>query len=509
MSRSIHHTFQHYRNREIYDFADDELKDAGLNDIWKSLEQKRAIKRQTKAGRKEAPQPTLSPDNIPLQITVNDQSEYVHFPLTEPDVREVLKLLPAGISDGLSTIVFCLGTAYMKEYEPDDTDLPTDPFTGRISHEDIPGLFLPPVLGSYNFVANRISLYAYVFDRDTLKTPVFESYLKLKMLRILLHELSHHDDQMRRTARGRWLGCRWTKAEDYAYTNQQKLVSEVITAFILEKYKTAMSELSSWIEEHGGCKVPLDELIKGGVIFTVSEAVEGLFTNVANEEPSAKTKYHFANELHYARRYDEALYILNNLLREDPGNTEAKLLVADIHCHLNEYDQAEAIVDTVIKEDPENKEALYILCDVFFDGERWQELIDLIDKLQALSGRVEGLYLVPYLEKQLFAYLHLGELEKAKAVWLAYPDNLSRHAKRKLALESLLLLVDGHYHQAIELTKGLLLKKDRLSLLDRAIAKFVFNTAAVKLKKEQMVRRMGKNEKLILENRKILKLGLG
>lgn len=474
-----------------------------MNQIRDSLNRKETIKRQKKAERKATPSLPELPDSLPIPITVQDEGEYVNYPLSKSDVEAILELLPTGIGNGLSGIVFCLGKASMQEHKSDFNDPEPDPFTGRASLTYISGLYIPPVLGAYYFNTNRIFLYAYIYDGKALKCRELECYLKLKMLKTLLHELSHHDDQMRRAARGRWLGCKSNKAEDFAIARQQTLVSDALISFLNGQYGPDLSKLSAWIEEHGGCNIPLADLIKDGVIFTIQEAVEGLFANVLSAESPARTRYQFAELLHFARWYEEALHILNELLKDDPANTEATLLIADIQVHRLAYDRAEEIVEPILQAYPGNTKALEILCDVLFARQRWPELVVKLDRLLTPSDEGGNWRQANYLGQQILACLHLGDLNKAEAAWLAYPDKASRHKVRKSAFQSLLLLQKGQYEEAMKVAVNVIQKKISLVGREKTIAKYVFNTAAVKLGKGDNIRQLSKSDRLVLGNLKL------
>ncbi|MEM6379708.1 MAG: hypothetical protein AAF705_16010, partial [Bacteroidota bacterium] len=332
MARSIHTTWKAYREKQRYQYSDQAQQEKELEEMRKALIRKRAIKRQRKAERK-APTSNLLPpvDGASLPIMVRDQNEYTHYPLTANDVQSVLDILPTNISNGLTSITFCLGKEYMKEQSLDNPNPILDPYTGRIGWEGyIPGIFLPPVLGVYNYESNRIFIHAYVYDRHTLKNPSIVFYLKLQMLTTFLHELAHHEDNQNRIARGRWLGNFDTKVEDYAYKRQETLVSKALMDVFQDRYEMELSNLSTWIETHGGIKIPIESIIKGGLIFTVTEAVEQLFGDVLADLSPVQVKYNFANNLHYVNYYEAALTILDAILKEDPDHLEAKVLIADI-----------------------------------------------------------------------------------------------------------------------------------------------------------------------------------
>jgi tetratricopeptide (TPR) repeat protein len=508
MSRSIHTTWKEYWEKQRYQYSDHEQQANELEQMRQALIRKRAIKRQRKSERK------LSvPDILPkavgetVHIEVCDQGEYVHYPLTESDLRALLEILPPGIINGLASITFCLGKEYMKEYEQGNPDPILDPYTGRIADTGFttPGVFIPPVLGSYDYKSNRIFIYAYVYDCSILKVPIIEFYLKLRMLNTFLHELAHHEDNQYRIARGRWLGSYDTRVEDYAYQRQKALVSEALMEVIHNRYGAEQAALVSWIETNGGSKIPIGEIIKGGMIFTAAEAVEELFTMVLEEMPAGQTKYHFANHLLYGGYYEEALSILKVLLMENPQNLEAKSLMADIYRCQKDYDRAEATAGEVLAEDPNNEKSIFVLSEVYFAVERWSELIDMTERGQDITQHKKAYQFLWYLEKQLLAHLFLGNYDQAKQILDRYTETRASK-RRQQAFKALMLLATDAYIDATMLATNVLSEQHNGHPVVSAVAKGVFNAASSYLGYANSIRKLTSKDRSVLRNSKIGKL---
>jgi tetratricopeptide (TPR) repeat protein len=508
MSRSIHTTWKEYWEKQRYQYSDHEQQANELEQMRQALIRKRAIKRQRKSERK------LSvPDILPkavgetVHIEVRDQGEYVHYPLTESDLRALLEILPPGIINGLASITFCLGKEYMKEYEQGNPDPILDPYTGRIADTGFttPGVFIPPVLGSYDYKSNRIFIYAYVYDCSILKVPIIEFYLKLRMLNTFLHELAHHEDNQYRIARGRWLGSYDTRVEDYAYQRQKALVSEALMEVIHNRYGAEQAALVSWIETNGGSEIPIEEIIKGGVIFTLAEAVEQLFGNVVENMPAITTKYHFAHHLRYGGYYEEALSILKALAIEDPQNLEVKVLIADIYCHHKDFALAETVAEEVLAAEPNKEDAVYVLSEVYFAGEHWSKLIDMTERGQEIIPNKKGYRFLWYLEKQLLAHLFLSNYDQAKQLLARYTGTRSSE-RRQQAFKSLILLANGSYIEAKTLATNILSEQHTDSTVVSAVAKGVFNAASSYLGYANSIRKLTSKDRSVLRNSKIGKL---
>jgi tetratricopeptide (TPR) repeat protein len=507
MSRSIHTTWKDYWEKQRYSYSDREQQENELEEIRQALIRKRAIKKQRRSERKYQIADPLPPKTSEsVNIEIRDQGDYVHYPLTEGDVRAVLEILPPGIADGLMSVTFCLGKEYMSEKDSDDPNPGVDPYTGRMGSEHpIPGIFFPPVLGSYNYQSNRIFIYAYVYDCQSLEDSIVESFLKLQMLNTFLHELAHHEDNHQRIARGRWLGSFDNRMEDYAYRRQGELASDKLEALLYDRYPTEMSKLSAWIKTHGGCSVSIREIIKGGIVFTVAEAVEDVIENVWKGVPKFEVKYRFANYLHYAAFYEEALSILQALLKEDPQNLETKTLMADIYSHQKDYDRAEPAAEEVLSEDPENEPCIFVLSEVYHSSERWPELIEVARKGQDITPPSRAYRFLWYLEKQLLAHLFLNNYNDAKLLLAKYSET-SVGERRQQAFESLLLLATGFYAEALAMTNSMLSVQHKdLPVVD-AVAKCVFNTASAQLGEVQKSRKLTSKDRSVLRNSKIGKL---
>ena len=504
MARSIHITWKEYWEKQRFEYADREQQAQELDNMRKALIRKQVIKRQRKVEKNPLVTAPLSPSpDQHVYIEVKDQGEYIHYPLTPDDVKACLETLPAGTTFGLHTITFCLGKKYMKEVAEDHPDQAVDPYTGRIRGESsIPDCFLPPVLGTYNYRTHRIFLYAYVYPSEVLREPTMVFYLKLKMLSTLLHEIAHHDDNWRRVARGRWLGSYDTRVEDYAYRKQREWVNESLIKVLQGRYQSEITQLINWIETYGGCKIPFEEIIKGGFIFSTAQAVEDLFGNVLSGTPEDSVQYRFARQLYYSGHPIEALTILNTCLPKSLDKLKVKTLIADIHRHQGTFHLAESLASEILSDHPEHETAIAILSEVYFAAGRWQPLIEMTQKGLSIAKGTRKRQILWYLEKQLLAYCKLGKYEQAKSIVDQYPDHDTRRP-RKQAFQSLVLLANQDFQGARQLAAALLNMKPGSSPVAQAIAKVVFNAASIRLGKGHKTRKLSAKNKSILNNSKI------
>lgn len=504
MARSIHITWKEYWEKQRFEYADREQQAQELDNMRKALIRKQAIKRQRKVEKTPLVSTPFSPTpDQHVCIEVKDQGEYIHYPLTPDDVKACLETLPAGTTFGLHTITFCLGKKYMKEVAEDHPDQAVDPYTGRIRGESpIPDCFLPPVLGTYNYRTHRIFVYAYVYPSEVLSEPTMVFYLKLKMLSTLLHEIAHHDDNWRRVARGRWLGSYDTRVEDYAYRKQREWVNESLIQVLQGRYQSEITQLTNWIETYGGCKIPFEEIIKGGFIFSTAQAVEDLFGDVLSGTPADSVQYRFARQLYYSGHPVEALTILNTRLPESLDKLKVKTLIADIHRHQGTFHLAESLASEILSDHPEHETAIAILSEVYFAKGQWQLLLDMTQRGLANVIDTRKRQSIWYLEKQLLAYCKLGNYDQAQAIVDKYPSHSTRKP-RKQAFQSLVLLANQDFQGARQLAAALLNMKPGSSPVAQAIAKVVFNAASIRLGKGHKTRKLSTKNKSILNNSKI------
>ena len=64
--------------------------------------------------------------------------------------------------------------------------------------------------------------------------------LRHRMLSAFVHEVAHHDDQMRRIGRGRWLADNTDKNEHYAQRGQRSWTRTCVVPYLRETYGDAL-----------------------------------------------------------------------------------------------------------------------------------------------------------------------------------------------------------------------------------------------------------------------------
>lgn len=185
-------------------------------------------------------------DAIP--IVVHDRAPAIHYPATINDLRAVVDGLPPDILLGVRTIEYRLWPTYRY---PGHTHGPfpvvPDPIYGRRSVKALGGVWVAPNLATYRPRTGHIYLHAYVIDPAWPDAAELTAVLKLTMLTSFVHELAHHDDHRRRTARGRWCLLDVGRAEAYAESVADHWRETVVLPYILQQYPAEVEQASGWV----------------------------------------------------------------------------------------------------------------------------------------------------------------------------------------------------------------------------------------------------------------------
>ena len=393
MSRSIHTTWSRFiKERKKRKGKEDQDNTQKLDSMYKDLKKKRQIKRQIINQRKEnSLYISTDPNNIPINIY--GESEFVHYPLSEKDIRAILMLLPKGIVDGLRCIELKVG--YGKEKNLDNLPDP-DPYTGRPGFEILPGVFQPKVLGIYSADKSNIEIYAYVY-KTIPDFKIWNICLKLYMLMTLAHELSHHYDFQCRMGRGRWFDDNGDKIEAYAENMEYKWLCDVLVPYIEETYKEEISYLNQWILNNVGVKLPLSVLagdprrtMSNGLVkiaFAIDEYFFDFVKDIYDGKELSEAISNLARGFHYADLYDLSLEIIEKILQTDPKNLDALTLKADTFMHQEKYQEAEQIAKKVLSINKNEFEAWNILCNIYSGKSDWIRLLKVADKALLLATR--------------------------------------------------------------------------------------------------------------------------
>lgn len=401
MSRSIHTT-----RRTLKEIAKRkhptlrEKADAYFKAL-SELRRKRRLKEQVLTERSRPEPPLAGTPIATIPIEVRDAGPWVHHPASPEDIRSVLSELPCTATEGISEIRLCLGKEFMEEADA-DRDVKRDPFTGRCSYENMPGLYNGEALGLYQPPSGRISLYAYVYDVARLPLPrgLCELYLRLRVLKTLMHEVAHHHDDTQRVRRGRWLSDRKENFEWYAEKMEHQWTLDVVVPYLRRTYPKETQALRRWVAHRGGILLPL-EFFAGDtrsternghtrIVFSSSYAFEEWLEALPAHATLQASRLAFAWKLHHVDQYVECLAILENLLATDPLDVPALVCRADTLVHLERFDDALACSEQVLSLAPANTGAWKTRGEVLQKRQDWNGLLENCRRWQA-SGKMKRL----------------------------------------------------------------------------------------------------------------------
>lgn len=384
MSRSLHETRRMIQDTRREDWCDHEEHENHLTGLRMKLDRKRCIKHQIVDERKglctirSEEEFTITTDPTGIPIIVKDNSTLIHFPATPADLHAVMQRLPPGVCDGISQIELCLG-----EHDPPSDDAilfehKPDPYTGRISGQLLPDVWMKSPLGCYHQATASICLYAYVYPPNIKNLPNKEFLLKLHVLSTFVHEIAHHHDYTRRNARGRWLpDDDRKKEEDYADEIEHDWLHQVVVPYLLESYSTESLRFIEWVEYYGGARLTLDQMAGDPrkCIGNIQDILFFLFQWVEEGKELIESRTEFADFLHMCAFYEEALGVVEQILTEEPEDLEALRLKAHILAEQKNYSEARELALHIIKMDPDYTDAWCELCYACEGLGLWEEVI--------------------------------------------------------------------------------------------------------------------------------------
>lgn len=452
MARSHHATLAQLRNATRQDCADPARKAAEVRALRREINQKRAIKRQRRRETALARQPgvetlktegaPVDPETIPIEIEREGDPRFVHHSASPEDVRALLRALPPGMADGLTRVVLGLSKRSIEaRTQPGDGE--PDPHTGRRGGEVFTGVYCGEILGTYYPRSRHIRLNAHVYDPAALPLPreIAALYLRLRALTTLGHEIAHHFDEVARVARGRWLANGPNRVERYAEAREYALGREVIAPLLRNRYPAESEALESWIERHGGVRIPLEKLAgdprtteKHGRVRLQSNAGEA-FENWLSAAPETRSdplasRLKFAQELHWADEYEPCLRILEGVLAGWPPTLRAWTFKADTLNHLERWEEAETCARTALAMDPACLDAWTELGWAAEGRRQWREALEIAARRLALvDPEKQGPELRWIMISRAVAHCGLGELalmEQCLARGVASPKALPR-----------------------------------------------------------------------------------
>jgi tetratricopeptide (TPR) repeat protein len=372
-----------------------------------------------------------------IPIRVRDESDFIHYPAGEEDIRSVLRALPQGATDGLTGIELCLGERDQSRHgEKEWAEKPeVDPYVGREGCEILPGIFAGNVLGVYYPGQAKLRINAYVCRQEDLAPIPVGFYLRMRMLMTLVHEVAHHYDFSSRIARGRWLADAEDKVEIYAERVEHDWFSKYVVPCLMRDHPDQWRTFNEWVRETIGIELPVEVLLgdprataRGdGIIllalFSTGQAFQEFLTTVQHGGDLQKARLAFARDLHYAEHYEPALRIIELLMQTDRDNIDALVLQADIFNHMGRHEEALNIAKQVLQREPRWAAALETQVDAWLGLGQYDKGIQGIDKLLSVVGN-EPYEAVHWRMEKAEALIEAGQYTEAETL-LAFIEELA------------------------------------------------------------------------------------
>lgn len=380
MSRSIHETRKMVRNARREDWGEPALREKHLAALEARLERKGRVKHQIaseRQGRKilnAEEQVFVTTDPAAIPIIVEDEGPFVHYPATPDDLRAVMRRLPQGVCDGLTKIVLGLNTHEPEQEYDFGHDLTPDPYTGRLGQETVPGVWARWG-GYYLEETATIRLRALVYPPELQNGEIKEYLCRLRFLSSFVFFIAYHHGYVRRSARGRWLQEDEDGIEKFASDLEYEWLHQVVVPYLEHAYPTQTRRLIEWVEQNGGVRLTLDQMAGDPrkCIFDIHHVL--FFLAQWIEEEEADERYEFANFLHMCEFYDEALTVIEQLLREEPQDLEVLRLKAHVRIEQGHPAEGRELALKLIEVDPDFADAWGELCYAAEELELWEEVI--------------------------------------------------------------------------------------------------------------------------------------
>ncbi len=389
MSRSYHVTLRDLRRPRLT--ADERKK------LRAELRRKRLTKFLVGEQRaRVAPVAGAPPDAIPIDV---ERAPGAYYPAEHDDLRAVMARLPPGAIDGLAGVRLRVGREAQLDYarRRDGRPAPSerDPLLGRYGRALWPGVYVGVCLGQYDPDTSVIDLYAYAVDPAALRpADAAKAYLRLGALSTFVHEVAHHVSHSLASRRGRWFAGE-APDEIYAERYEHAWTRDVVAPYLERAYPDACRAFEAFVRAHACVGRPLAwfagdprKTRRGGrtrtTLSSEGRALEGLFAGtLAGREP-LDLAVEFADELHFADLFEDALEAVEATLARYPGAPSALALRADVLEHLGRFDEAEGAARDTLARAPREARAWETIAALALRRGAWRTLAEAGEQLVAL-----------------------------------------------------------------------------------------------------------------------------
>jgi len=241
------------------------------------------------------------------------------------------------------------------------------------------------------------------------------AYFKLQVLSTFVHEVAHHFDHTRRTARGRWLAWEREKLEGFAERRQHDWTQNYVVPYLEEAYPLDVNELLSWLEVHGQTRFALGELISDPrhvYVSTIERAMAELVKDILQGTPRIERLFNFALNLKIADLYERAQEVIDCILVEVPDHEDALELRARTWIFQGNYSQAASLELQILARHPQNWRARTTLTRAYEGLEQWAKVIEIAT--ESLTLFTEELDRFGAIASRCSAYWKLGKTDESE-----------------------------------------------------------------------------------------------
>lgn len=446
MSRSVHETRRHLDEVRRWEFGG---RASPEDEVW-LVEDRLSAKRRYKvrAARRRGAHAAF---DGPLDVDVisEPETDHVHHPLSEEDIRGLLALLPADVRAFTRAVHRRTG---LREDAMRAEDPEPDPMTGRHGYQRDGGIWAPRLAGRFRPRAAEIDLFAFVYDERALRVPeVQTALLWLEQAETLAHEVAHAWDESARSSGDRWAPDEEERVERYAEESARAWTSQYAAAHFERAHPERARAYEEWVLRHVGIPIPLARVAEDldrsfwGVHIGLREMCAAW-----NDGEGPDLRVELAREFHYVDDYEPARQILEVVHAEDPEHRGATILMGDIAVHEEDWDRALRWTERALHLAPDDLDAHKGRVDALVGSQRWAEAAAAATRgLEIAAAAAAGAHSRLRLERAR-CFIEIGDFSQADSdLDIVVGEQVPRRVAAARAVRAESLVKQGRWEAAL------------------------------------------------------------
>jgi tetratricopeptide (TPR) repeat protein len=446
VSRSVHETRRDLDEVRRWEFGSGGSPE---DEVW-LVEDRLSAKRRYKV-RADRHRGAHAPLDGAMNVAVisEPETDHVHHPLSEEDIRGLLALLPADVRAFTRAVRLRTGLCE-DDMRAEDTE--PDPMTGRHGYQRDGGIWAPRLAGRFRPGAAEIDLFAFVYDERALRVPeVQTALLWLDRAETLAHEVAHAWDESARSGGDRWASDEEERAERYAEESAQAWTSEYAAAYFERAHPERARAYEEWVLRHVGIPIPLARVAEDldhsfwGVHIGLREVCAAW-----NDADAPDLRVELAPELHHVDDHAPARQILELVLAADPEHRGATILMGDIAVHEEDWGRALRWTERALRLAPDDLDAHEDRVDALAGSERWAEAAAAATRgLEIEASEAAGAHGRLRLERAR-CFIETGDFSQADSdLDVVVGEQVPRRAAAARALRAESLVRRGRWEDAL------------------------------------------------------------